>query len=277
MSMTLPESIFDSEKLKHISHENSVKYQTAEPFSHIYFDDFLPSNLLDGVLEEFPDTSDPQWYEFKSEADKGKLGSTKYELIPPYTRFILNQFNTPPFLQFLEKLTGIEKLIPDPYFLGGGMHQTKPNGLLGIHVDFNKLEELGLYRRINVLLYLNKEYKEEYGGHLELWDEKMKTCYDKIAPKFNRLAIFTTSENSHHGHPDPLRFPEGTTRKSLAWYYYTAENGENISEKIHSTVFKARPGKDSSYTKMKMKTFVRSLIPPILIPAAKRVRDFFMR
>jgi hypothetical protein len=277
MNISVPDSLFDTEKLKLLASEHSAAYQTAEPFSHIYFDNFLPEEYLDRVLAEFPDVQDSVWYEFKSEADKGKLGSTKYELIPPYTRWILNQFNTPPFLEFLEKLTGIEKLIPDPYFLGGGMHQTKPDGRLGIHVDFNKLEELGLFRRINILLYLNKDYKDEYGGHLELWGEKMEKCYDKIAPAFNRLAIFTTSENSHHGHPDPLLFPSGTTRKSLAWYYYTAENGETISTKQHTTIFKARPGKDSSFTKMKARALVRSLIPDMFIPALKRIRGVFKK
>ncbi len=271
MSLSVPESIFNREKLASLASENSGRYQNAEPFSHIYFDNFLDEAILEKVLTEFPDINDPQWYEFKSEADRGKMGSTLYEMIPPYTRWVLDQFNTPPFLRFLEKLTGIEKLIPDPYLLGGGMHQTKQSGLLGIHVDFNKLEELGLYRRINVLLYLNKDYRDEYGGHLELWDDTMEKCYDKVAPMFNRLAIFTTSENSHHGHPDPLNFPEGTTRKSLAWYYYTVENGEKISDKQHTTIFKARPGKDAAYAKMKIKSVIRSLVPPIIITGLKKL------
>jgi hypothetical protein len=151
------------------------------------------------------------------------------------------------------------------------MHQTKRGGWLGIHVDFNRYEPLKLYRRINVLLYLNKDYKYEYGGHLELWDNQMTMCKEKIAPLYNRIAIFTTSENSHHGHPDPLNFPEGTTRKSLAWYYYTVENGEKIADDAHTTLFKARPGKDASYKLNTLKTIVRSLTPPIVITVVKKI------
>lgn len=270
-SIVVPANLFKEGYLLDIAAKNAQNYQRAQPFSHALFDDFLPPSLLEEVLKEFPDVNDPQWLEYKSETENGKLASSSYGKIPPHTRYVLDQLNTPPFLQFLEKLTGIQGLIPDPYYVGGGMHQTKPGGWLGVHVDFNRYEQLNLYRRINVLLYLNKDYKDEYGGHLELWDEKMETCHEKIAPKFNRLAIFTTSENSHHGHPDPLRFPEGVTRKSLAWYYYTVENGESIDKEGHTTLFKARPGKDKSYTFSKVKSFVRAVTPPIIIAGVKKI------
>jgi Rps23 Pro-64 3,4-dihydroxylase Tpa1-like proline 4-hydroxylase len=192
-------------------------------------------------------------------------------MIPPYTRYLLDQLNTPPFLSFLEKLTGLENLIPDPYYTGGGMHQTKSGGWLGVHVDFNRYEKLKVYRRINVLIYLNKDWKEEYGGALELWDGEMQKCEGKIYPIFNRCAIFTTSENSHHGHPDPITCPVDMTRKSLAWYYYTVENGEGIDSKPHTTLFKQRPDKDFNYTKLKIKSVIRSFIPPIAIIILKKV------
>lgn len=271
MNINVPGRFFKEEYLETLAEKNAVEYQTARPFSHIFFDDFLPSEALDEVLKEFPDIDNPQWHLFKSETDNDKFGSTKYELIPPYTRYVLDQLNTPPFLRFLEKLTGIEHLIPDPYYQGGGMHQTKRGGWLGIHVDFTRNEELRLYRRINVLLYLNKEYEDEYGGHLELWDEKMERCHKKIAPIFNRLAIFTTSENSHHGHPDKLNFPEGVTRKSLAWYYYTAENGANMKQEL-DTHFKARPGKDALYNRRRLKQFLRSLIPPVVFDIKRKIK-----
>jgi hypothetical protein len=271
MNISVPTRFFPENYLETLAREKAQTYQNAKPFSHVSFDNFLLADLLEKVLDEFPNISDPQWQEYKSETESGKLASGKYEMIPPYTRYVLDQLNTPPFLQFLETLTGIKGLIPDPYYTGGGMHQTKPGGWLGMHVDFNRYEELKLYRRINVLVYLNKEYKDEYGGHLELWDEEMKKCHGKIAPAFNRCAIFTTSENSHHGHPDPLNFPEGTTRKSLAWYYYTVENGEKIDDEAHTTLFKARPGKDASYKIGKIKAVVRSLVPPLLVTLAKKI------
>ncbi len=269
MSISVPEKFLSESHLEKLAKEKSYEYQHAEPFSHAYFDNFLNPEVLDKVIAEFPGVDDPQWQEYKSEVENGKLASAKYELIPPHARYVLDQLNTPTFLQFLENLTGIKGLIPDPYYVGGGMHQTKPGGWLGVHVDFNRYEPLKLYRRINVLLYLNKDWKEEYGGHLEIWDEEMENCVDKIAPIFNRAAMFTTSENSHHGHPDPLMFPHGTTRKSLAWYYYTVENGEKIAEEGHTTLFKARPGKDSAYLIGKIKRGIRKFVPQFIIDIVK--------
>jgi Rps23 Pro-64 3,4-dihydroxylase Tpa1-like proline 4-hydroxylase len=247
-------------------------YQHAKPFSHIIIDDFLPPEVLEKVLEEFPGVQDPQWTEFKLETENSKLASNAYELIPPYIRYVLDQLNTPPFLQALERLTGISHLVPDPYYMGGGMHQTKRGGWLDIHVDFNYYERLKLYRRINVLLYLNKEWKEEYNGSLEIWDDKVKNMHNKILPLFNRCVIFTTSENSHHGHPDPITCPEGVTRKSLAWYYYTAENGENISDEAHTTLFKHRPGEGELFTVKNLKKALRYCTPPILIDFSRKIR-----
>ncbi|MEN9337877.1 MAG: hypothetical protein RIQ41_191 [Candidatus Parcubacteria bacterium] len=271
MNISVPSRFFKEKYLEELATSRAETYQHAKPFSHTSFDNFLPAEVLDKVLEEFPDVNDTQWQEYKSETENGKLASSTYEKIPPYTRYVLDQLNTPPFLQFLETLTGIQGLIPDPYYTGGGMHQTKPGGWLGVHVDFNRYDNLKLYRRINVLVYLNKEYKDEYGGHLELWDENMRACSEKIAPLFNRCAIFTTSENSHHGHPDPLAFPEGSTRKSLAWYYYTVDNGEKVSDTAHTTLFKARPGKDLSYKMGTFKNAVRSFLPPVLVSLLKKV------
>jgi Rps23 Pro-64 3,4-dihydroxylase Tpa1-like proline 4-hydroxylase len=271
MNISIPKELFAKNYLENLSENSADKYQTASPFSHIAFDNFLPADILEKVLSEFPDVNDSQWQQYKSETENGKLASSKYEMIPPYTRYVLDQLNTPPFLQFLENLTGIKHLIPDPYYTGGGMHQTKRGGWLGVHVDFNKYDQLKVYRRINVLIYLNKDWKPEYGGDLELWDDKMEKIEEKIAPIFNRCAIFTTSENSHHGHPDPITCPEGETRKSLAWYYYTVENGENLSSKAHTTLFKARPNKDKNYKTMQIKSIIRSFIPPIVITLTKKI------
>ncbi len=271
MNITIPKKLFAEKYLEDLAENNADKYQTSKPFSHISFDNFLPAEILEKVLSEFPNVEDDQWQQYKSETENGKLASSKYEMIPPHTRYVLDQLNTPPFLQFLERLTGIEGLIPDPYYTGGGMHQTKRGGWLGVHVDFNKYEKLKIYRRINVLIYLNKNWKPEYGGDLELWDEKMENMEEKIAPIFNRCAIFTTSENSHHGHPDPITCPEGETRKSLAWYYYTVENGEHVSSEGHTTLFKARPNKDKNYKMVQIRSFVRSFVPPIFITLIKKV------
>ena len=145
--------------------------------------------------------------------------------------------NSHPVLQFLEKLTGIGGLIPDPSFAGGGCHQIEPGGKLQVHVDFNKLQPANLDRRINLLIYLNKDWKEEYGGHFELWDAEGKACVKRVLPLFNRCVVFSTTQTSYHGHPHPLTCPEGWTRKSIALYYYTNGRDDGHASDGHSTVF----------------------------------------
>jgi Rps23 Pro-64 3,4-dihydroxylase Tpa1-like proline 4-hydroxylase len=258
-------TIFNTEKLKELASSLKSTYQNNYPFSHVVIDNFLPPEVLEEVLEDFPNLDSGEWLRYASATENGKLASREYLDIPPRIRKVLNELNTPPFLAFLEELTGIEGLIPDPYFFGGGMHQTQSGGWLSIHVDFNRYKKLNLYRHINVLLYLNKEWKEEYGGHLELWDSAMKHRADKVAPLFNRCVIFTTSENSHHGHPDPLACPPDRTRKSLAWYYYTTESEKTKKIKDHSTVYKPREGTDEEIARIRRKEVIRGLIPlPVL-------------
>jgi len=146
---------------------------------------------------------------------------------------------------------------------------------LKIHADFNKHPVIKLDRRINALVYLNKEWKEEYGGHFELWDKSMSRCEKKILPKFNTLAIFSTTSYSYHGHPNPLNCPDNRSRKSLALYYYS--NGrpkEEVDESLkqHSTIFKSREGhaddNQVDYDKKQaspLKQFIKDLIPPVFI------------
>jgi Rps23 Pro-64 3,4-dihydroxylase Tpa1-like proline 4-hydroxylase len=139
----------------------------------------------------------------------------------------------------VETLTGKSGLIPDPHLRGGGMHQIKPGGKLDIHADFNWHPRLSLNRSVNILVYLNKAWDSQWGGDLELWDKKMEKCVQKYSPIFNRTIIFNSTEDSFHGHPEPLKCPEGTTRKSIAFYLYESPLKENPQG--HSTVYKKRP------------------------------------
>jgi Rps23 Pro-64 3,4-dihydroxylase Tpa1-like proline 4-hydroxylase len=140
-------------------------------------------------------------------------------------------------LLWLEALTGIEGLIPAPYFGGGGLHQIEPGGFLKIHADFNVHPKLKLDRRLNMLVYLNKDWRDEYGGHLELWDRDLSACRKKILPSFNRTVIFSTTDTSFHGHPHPLTAPVGMSRKSVSLYYYTAGRPEAERSAPHDTLF----------------------------------------
>jgi Rps23 Pro-64 3,4-dihydroxylase Tpa1-like proline 4-hydroxylase len=214
-----------------------VQYAGAEPFPHIVLDGLFDDDVLDAVLREFPDRQAMKWREFDSATEK-KLGYYhESSSISKTVRDFLNEMNSFEMLLWLEALTGIEGLIPDPYFGGGGLHQIEAGGFLKVHADFNVHPKLKLDRRLNLLVYLNKDWRDEYGGHLELWDRDGKSCRTKILPLFNRTVIFSTSDTSFHGHPHPLTPPAGASRKSVSLYYYTAGRPDAERSAPHDTLF----------------------------------------
>lgn len=215
-----------------------AQYASAEPFPHIALDGLFDDDALDAVLREFPTREQMKWREFDTPLER-KLGYYhESSTISKTVRDFLNEMNSFEMLLWLEALTGIEGLIPDPYFGGGGLHQIEPGGFLKIHADFNVHPKLKLDRRLNMLIYLNKDWRDEYGGHLELWDRDMSACREKILPLFNRTVIFSTTDSSFHGHPHPLTAPEGMSRKSVSLYYYTAGRPEAERSAPHDTLFK---------------------------------------
>jgi len=217
--------------------ELARRYRQAVPFPHIVVDGLFDDDVLDAVLAEFPSRDAMKWREFDSPSEK-KLGYYhETSAISKTVRDFLNEMNSFEMLLWLEALTGIEGLIPDPYFGGGGLHQIEPGGFLKIHADFNVHPKLKLDRRLNMLIYLNKEWRDEYGGHLELWSRDQSKCVTKILPIFNRTVIFSTTDTSFHGHPHPLTSPPGTSRKSVSLYYYTAGRPKAEASDPHDALF----------------------------------------
>jgi len=212
-------------------------YVHAEPFSHIALDRLFDDAILDCVLREFPTPDAMPWRRFDNAFEK-KLGYFHAQsTISKTIRDFLNDMNSFEMLLWLETLTGIEGLIPDPYFGGGGLHQIEPGGFLKVHADFNVHPKLNLDRRLNMLIYLNRDWKDEYGGHLELWSKDAREWRKRIVPTFNRTVIFSTTDTSFHGHPHPLTCPPGMTRKSVSLYYYTAGRPYEERSAPHDTVF----------------------------------------
>lgn len=204
-----------------------------------------------------------------------KLATTNVSILPAFTRHVLAELNSSSFVLFLERLTGISGLIPDPHYVGGGLHQIERGGFLKVHADFNRHPILRVDRRLNLLIYLNPGWRDEYGGHFELWDAGMKRCVKRVLPVINRCVVFTTGERSFHGHPDPLTCPEGTTRRSLALYYYTAAaTGGDAGAADHTTLFQRRPGEQlERSTSFRVRGVMREVLPPILVNAVWRRRE----
>ena len=257
-------------KLERLAREKADDYRNAKPFPYAYFDDFLPIEAAEEALRDFPEPKEISWKKFDNPNER-KLAFDVVEKLPAGPRNVLYFLNSRPMVQFLEVLTGIQGVIPDPYFVGGGLHQIKPGGKLAVHADFNHHEQLNLDRRINVLIYLNKDWKEEYGGHFELWNKDMTAAEQKILPLFNRCAIFSTTDFSFHGHPNPLTCPPDRTRKSVATYYYSNGRPQEEVSESHSTVFRQRPG-DVEERPSALRKIAHAITPPILTDALRAMR-----
>ena len=281
ISKTLPVNLIDGVSLdcyvaRSIGEDLSGKYCFNEPYPHIVIDDFLPREMAEKILDRFPCGRgiDDILY------TNGYFGHNKRQIMPEscdgFCKSVFNFFNSRPILEFLEGLTAIDSLIGDPYFLGGGFHEISTGGKLGIHADFRINEKIHLERRLNLLIYLNKDWPDEFGGCFEIWNKDMSKKKCSIKPIFNRCVIFSTGETSFHGHPDPLSTPSNVTRKSMALYYYTAS--KNIYSEIpaYSTMYHCRPAEEGAIRKEVLKArryqYMRDWFPPIILRKFEKYR-----
>jgi hypothetical protein len=216
-----------------------------EPFRHIVIDDFFDSKLANACLEYFPELNDPSWEHANDTDIEVKFRTTwRSEFdIPEGIINAIRIMNSALFLTALGERIGIPKIIPDPYFTGGGLNVTTTGGLLDVHVDGNYHDATGLNRRINAILYLNPDWQLGWGGEFGLYDAQGDVCLKRVAPLFNRLVLFDSHDASFHGLPTPLAFPPSKTRKSIILYYYTKDTrpkDQVVVEAPHSALWKKR-------------------------------------
>ncbi|MGZ3918755.1 MAG: 2OG-Fe(II) oxygenase [Bacteroidia bacterium] len=259
------ETTYLNKNLEQLALENQQRYSDNKPFPHIVLDGIFKAGILENIQQSFSKIDSQGWNYKKVDENEIKMASNIESHWPENIKTFLRYLNSQEFVSFVSTISGINNLIPDPDYIGGGLHQIKKGGLLKIHADFNKHPKTKLDRRINVLIYLNKNWKEEWNGQLELWDSSMQKCVQKILPEFNRVVIFSTTSNSFHGHPTTLKSPEEINRRSIALYYYTNGRPEEEMNESHSTLFKKTgiQEKDHVDYKIKFKKILSLFIPPI--------------
>jgi len=220
------------------------------PFKHLYVDNFFIPEFADTLLDSFPDLDNSDLWDSSNDPEIEVKMRSKWQSefdIPDTIVDAVRVLNSSLFLKSVSKIFDIPKLMPDPYFSGGGLNVTVSGGLLDVHVDGNYHDASGLNRRINAILYLNPGWQEGWGGEFGLYDETGDKLIKKIAPIHNRLVIFDTNDKSFHGLPDPLNFPEGHARRSIILYYYTKDErptDQVTVDKPHSALWKKKGGLD---------------------------------
>lgn len=254
--------IIETSAAKEAAEDYAENYQSAKPYNHICIDNFLPAEVLTRVRDDVASLPSKSEGSFNRAQERLK---TQYspERLPTYTRSLFYALNSRPFILFLEAMTGIKGLIPDPYYVGAGIHEVANGGHLDIHADFNVHGQMQLERRLNVLIYLNRDWQEDWGGSFEIWDKQMKQKQASFVPVFNRMVCFSTGSDTFHGNPEPVNHPGGESRMSIALYYYTAT--WDPSRKGHTTLFKPRPGtEDKSDRMVARRAILQDFLPPVI-------------
>jgi hypothetical protein len=241
-------------------------YASADPFPHTVIDGLFDAQRLATVAEELPRDA-PGWKVYDTPTESKRVFDRPEDL-GPAARALADELNGSEFVRFLERLTGIDGLIPDPHLTSAGYFDVPTDGFLDIHVDFTRNRRLSLVRRINVLVYLNENWQPEWGGQLELWRSMDDGPVKEIVPLLNRTVVFSTPDAAH-GHPKPITAPAGRDRLCFSAYYFTSPDGER--PRAHGVRF-ANGKKKSS-----RKNTLRRYLPPVVYDGAKALRKRLRR
>jgi hypothetical protein len=226
--------VCDSRRVSRIDHarfegqpgrELAARFRTAEPFPHVVLPDLVPGDPAE-IEDAFPDQSWSGWDSRTSEYQPGKWSCRNIDVMPAVLRDLILDLSGPRFLQALSTLTAIDGLLPDPYLEGGGLQYSEAGGELLPHTDFHYHPTLPLFRRINVLLYLNDDWEPGDGGELVLFDLGDDTPRVTVQPRFGTCVMFATDHRSVHG----VNLLTGSgRRRSIALYYYTIDETDVFS------------------------------------------------
>lgn len=196
----------------------AIDYSHGTPVPWLTFDDFLPNSLLTCVQDEIDCIPSHVWSKFtRAGSMMRECNNMKFS---PTIRSLVMNFNSHEFVRWLEDMTGITKIIPDPHLIGAGLMRCYTGDSLKLHTDFNWNEQLHLNRCVSMILYLSRDWQESWGGSLEFWDFDRTHCLHNIVPKPNRLLLYTYNERLIHGHPKPLNCPDHATRDGLRLFYF---------------------------------------------------------
>lgn len=223
---------FDREAMVALGRAHATAYAAARPYPHVVIDGLLGDARSAAIARAFPAASHPGWKR-REHAEQERSTGLRFTDVAAEVRWLLAELGSMAFLDFLAALTGERDLIGDPHYLGAGPMLTVAGGHLGVHVDFNRDSRRHLDRAVSVLYYAPVVWDDAWGGELELWDAERTRCEVAIAPRRDRLVVMAFGEHHWHGHPSPLRCPDGVGRAVVAAYFYRARAGEHDDDGAH--------------------------------------------
>jgi hypothetical protein len=210
-----------SDRLRNESESFAKIYSQGQPYPHLVIDDLFAPEILDRVVAGFPQAEQRKdWLVWDTEHEL-KTTSRGINGLSTFTQLFCLWLSSSEFINELQKIVGLDNLVGDPVFHGAGLHEMYQGGWLGMHADYTRHFTLPLMRRINLLIYLNRDWDSSWGGELVLEDHKNSDNKVSYPPYFNRTVIFPTTIETMHGAPNKLSCPKDRSRKLLSIYYWT--------------------------------------------------------
>jgi hypothetical protein len=193
------------------------EFQFAKPFECVIIDDFLDLEFAEKLYDLFPNNFE-NWYHYENPLEV-KYAYDDVNSLPGLLKDYFYHISSTHVLSLISKISGIEDLQCDEYLHGAGLHSHPRHGRLQIHLDYEKHPISGKERRLNLILFMSKDWNDEWNGHNEIWNKELSICERKTSVRFNRAILFKTNDISFHGLSEVIQCPEGTFRKSLAYYF----------------------------------------------------------
>jgi hypothetical protein len=243
-------------------------YVAAEPYPHLIVDGLWDPAVLDRIVAEYPRRGQRDWNAYDTahelkETSRGLFG------LAPFTQLFFALVCSPRFLGLLGEITGEHDLVADPLHHGGGLHESFRGGWLNLHTDWRQHPVLPLARRLNMIVYLNRDWDPAWGGAIELWQPGAAAAGATVDCLFNRTLIFPTTDDSLHGFPTPLACPPTRSRQSISLFYWTRDEDAVRSVKNINWL----PGRRQT----RLKSVLRSCVPPIVFKAKAELRKVLSR
>jgi Rps23 Pro-64 3,4-dihydroxylase Tpa1-like proline 4-hydroxylase len=250
------------------------EYVAAKPWPHVVVENGFPEDLLDAIASEITKIDQAH---IISSLDDRQIKQEASDGFGPATRHFLEIVDSESFRDFISTVTGVNNLLSDPTHKLAGAHRTPPGGYTKIHRDFEVHPDTGLFHRVNLLVYLNRDWPDSYGGSLELWPSDMSAVGRRVIPRFNTMVLWETHGGTLHGLPDPVTCPPNRMRLSVVSYYYTKEHRSAAAGERRARYWAARPGEDLPIEQVGWLDRVRAVTPEPLKHLIRAARDKFVR